>query len=417
MNLFKSFSIYVVNNILNAFIPILLLPVLTRHLSTGEYGILSNFQVLITFTLPFIMLAINGAINTAYFRTAREEFPSYVSSAFMLTLIGGGIAALVLLLASPLMGRYLEIPLQWLMIVPLICMFQTVAMVTLVIFQSRKEPVKYGIYQITMTLTNFSLSILFVAAIGLNWPGRVLGIASSFFVFAIIGLLILRKFRYLTRKISRVHLRDALWFGLPLIPHTISGPVVQMLDRPLIANFVDMDWAGLYTVAFQIGVSVNFAAEAFNKAWIPHLFGTLGEITEAKKRKLVKQSYLFMLLFLILPVILYFFTPLIFRIFIDPKFHIAQEFVLPISFGAAFAGMYYIVTNYIFYEKKTHILAIITFASAGLSIGMNLLLIPVFGTVGAAYTYLVTNIAIFIAVWILSNRVYPMPWIAVFRKQ
>lgn len=416
MNLFKSFSVYVVNNILNAFIPILLIPVLTKYLSTEEYGIMANVQVFITFTLPFVMLAINGAISTAYFRETKEQFPSYVKSSFSISVISAVIVLVLLLAFSPVINKFLEIPPLWISIIPFICLFQTVAMVTLVLFQARNEPVKYGIFQISMTLVNLSLSIFFVAVVSMGWKGRILGIFLSFFVFMIVGMLVLRKMGYMKGSINKLQMKDALWFGLPLIPHTISGPVVQMLDRPMISHYIDLDWAGIYTVAFQIGVSVNLAADAFNKAWIPHLFGNLSQITPHKKKKIVKQSYLFMGLFLILPLLLYIVTPLIFKLFIDPKFDMAQEFVLPISFGAAFGGMYYVVTNYIFYEKKTKFLAVITFSSAVLSVGLNLILIPWLGTVGAAYTYLITNIAIFIAVWILSNRVYPMPWFGFSKK-
>jgi O-antigen/teichoic acid export membrane protein len=74
------------------------------------------------------------------------------------------------------------------------------------------------------------------------------------------------------------------------------------------------------------------------------------------------------------------------------------------------------VTNYIFYEKKTYILAWVTFANAVLSVCLNLFLIQKYGAMGAAYTFLITNFSIFVSVWILSNKVYPMPWFSFWKK-
>lgn len=416
MNLFKSFSVYVINNIVNASIPFLLLPVLTSCLSPTEYGTMTNVQVFITFTLPFVLLAMHGAVNTAYFREKKEDFPAYLSSALFISLCGAVVSLVVLVCFSPFIIELLGIPFRWILVIPFICLFQTVCMITLVLFQSRKEPVKYGVFQIGMTALNFGASVLFVVSMKMGWEGRIYGIMLSYLVFLVIGLIALRKMGYLQFKVSKIFLKDALRFGVPLIPHLISAALIQMLDRLMITHFQGESWNGLYTVAFQIGVAVNFLADAFNKAWIPYLFENLSKINEARKKKIVKQSYLFMLLFLCLPLCLYIVTPLIFNWFIDPTYHSVQSLVLPISCGAAFGGMYFVVSNYIFYAKKTWMLAIVTTSAALISFLSNLLLIPRFGIAGASYTYIFVNFLMFVSVWALANRVLPMPWFTFNRK-
>ena len=122
--------------------------------------------------------------------------------------------------------------------------------------------------------------------------------------------------------------------------------------------------------------------------------------------------------FLLMPLLILLLKPLIFTILIhNPQYAEAQDFVFNISVGAAFGGMYYTVANYIFYEKKTYLLAIITFISALLSVGLNLFLIPRYGTIGASYSYMIVNVYIFIAVWILANKVFPMPWFYFLKRK
>ena len=68
------------------------------------------------------------------------------------------------------------------------------------------------------------------------------------------------------------------------------------------------------------------------------------------------------------------------------------------------------VVNYIFYIKKTYILAWVTFASAGMNIVLNYFFIKANGAIGAAQATTITFFVQFIMVWILSAKVYKMPW-------
>jgi O-antigen/teichoic acid export membrane protein len=416
MNLLKSVSVYAVNNIINASIPFLLIPILTHCLKPEELGMMTNVQVFISFTLPFVLLAMHGAVNTAFFREKKEDFPRYLTSALVIC-IGGLVFSEVLLFAfSSVIIEQLQIPFKWIILVPFISFFQAICSISLVVFQARKEPIKYSLFQISMTTLNLGASILFVVSLGMGWEGRIYGIMVSFLVFLVIGLISLRRMGYLISTISKEFVKDALKFGIPLIPHMISAALIQLLDRFLITNYLGDRVNGLYQIAFQIGFAVNFLGDAFNKAWVPHMFENLNQINDFRKKKIVKQSYLFMLLFFCIPWILYLFTPLIFDLFVAEKFHVYQSLVLPISIGAGFGGMYYVVSNYIFYTKKTWMLAIVTTTGAILSLALNLFFIPKYHAAGAAYTFVIINFYMFVSVWILANRVYPMPWFTFWKK-
>ncbi|NVO03011.1 MAG: oligosaccharide flippase family protein [Bacteroidetes bacterium] len=414
----RSFSVYAGNNILNAAIPFILLPILTSYLSEEEYGTLANVDVLLRITIPFILLGINAAINTAYFRLEKDKLPSFISSGFVVSFFGSIIMFFLFLIFRNQIKELTGVPMHWLLIVPLLCLMQTVNFVVLILYQSMKKPLSYGKFQVSLTLLNFALSLLLIIVFNLGWEGRQIGIFGSFFVFSIIGLFSLYRMGYLTTHISKKYINEILVFGLPLIPHTIAGPVIQMFDRLFIKNYVNLGATGIYTTAFQLASVITMIAVAFNQTWTPHLFEQLSAITEVKKKKLVKQSYIFILICLLLVLGLFIVTPLIFNLgFINHKFVEAQQYILPISLGAAFGGMYFMVANYIFYEKKTYILAWVTFANAALSICLNIYLVPKYGSMGAAYTFLITNFSIFVSVWILSNRVYPMPWFSFYKTR
>jgi O-antigen/teichoic acid export membrane protein len=81
-----------------------------------------------------------------------------------------------------------------------------------------------------------------------------------------------------------------------------------------------------------------------------------------------------------------------------------------IALAYSFLGMYKLVTLYIFYMKKTGILSSFTIINGGLNIILNYVFISMFGIMGAAYATILSMFIIFFIAFIISNRVYPMPW-------
>lgn len=417
MNLIKSFSAYAFFNILNAAIPFLLIPVLTDYLTPNDYGILTNVDVFFRITLPFIILGINAAINTAYFRMERADLPVYISTGVFLSFLSSVLFFVIYIFFSSKIETYIQLPKEWLLIAPFYCFFQGISQIVLGLFQVQKKAFHFGIYQVSLTLMNISLSLFFVIYLNYSWTGRLLGLILTYITFMVIGLLYLHRKKLLVSKFSKGFAKDLLFFGIPLLPHLLAGPIIQFSDRFFISSFAGNNWTGLYNVAFQIGSSISLITVAFNQAWVPFLYEKLGHSTHDQKTKLVKYSYLLMLAFLLMAIVLYILSPLIFKFFVGTQFQASQQFIFAISLGSAIGGMYFMVANYIFYQKKTYILSWVTISNAILSIGLNLILVRKYGAWGAAYTYIISNAFLFISVWFLSNKVYPMPWFSAFSKK
>ena len=68
--------------------------------------------------------------------------------------------------------------------------------------------------------------------------------------------------------------------------------------------------------------------------------------------------------------------------------------------------LYFLVSNFIFFEKKTAILAKITFSGAILNIVLNYYLIKEFGTIGVAYATAITWFIFYILVVVLNILIY-----------
>jgi O-antigen/teichoic acid export membrane protein len=183
------------------------------------------------------------------------------------------------------------------------------------------------------------------------------------------------------------------------------------LDRFFLTSLVGLDQTGNYTVAYQLGAVISLITVSFNNAYVPWLFDKLNKNDFQIKRKIVRFTYLYFFLLSIGAVLLLLLFPLIVNIFVSNNYSSINTYSAFIVFGFVFQGMYFMVTNYITYAEKTYILAVITISTGLLKIPIAYFSIIKFGAVGASFSYFITFFIFFIATWILSARVYKMPWL------
>lgn len=275
--------------------------------------------------------------------------------------------------------------------------------------QSKSLP--YTIFQGLNTLFSTSLSLWMVLNLGMKWEGRILAQVVSYIIFASFGLYILYKNGWFYLNLNREYIKDALNYGWPLIPHAIGAIIMTMSDRLFITNMVGLSDTGLYSVGYALGSVIGFIENSFNIAFVPWLFKRLKNNDEKLKISIVKLTYLYFVVIILLALAISYFFQYFFVFIVGDKFTGAKDFIFWIALSFAFSGMYKMVVNYIFYVGKTKILAWLTFSSAMLNILFNYILINHYGAVGAAMSTLVVNIIFFFLTWILSNRIYKMPWL------
>jgi O-antigen/teichoic acid export membrane protein len=92
------------------------------------------------------------------------------------------------------------------------------------------------------------------------------------------------------------------------------------------------------------------------------------------------------------------------------KYHSAYVYVPVLAGGMLFRSMQGFAVNAIMFEKRTRVIPIITATAGLLNVGLNLVLIPTFGALAAAWTTLVAYGWAFGLALYLSRRCYPMPF-------
>jgi len=411
MNLAKQIFSYSAANVINAAVPFLLLPILTAYLLPEEYGLLSLILLLQALVLPLVLINYYGLITIEYSKMSKDEFGKFISSILLLPILGFIIVEFAFLVSSGFISELFKIPVFWVSITPVFIFFQALPLLIPIIFQAEKKPVAYGVFKISLTIFNMMFSVFFVVILKYGLAGRLWGIFLSFVLFNVIAIFILMKKKYLKFDFEIVYVKNALIFGIPLIPHVMSGTLLAMSDRIFLVNMLSVKDVGIYSVSFQVASAIAIVTTSINQAWIPNLFEKLNSAPNIEdKRLLVKQIYIIMLVMVLVTIVFTLLIPYIFNIFIDRRYYEGITLAVLIATGFMIKGLYFMVTNFIFYTKKTHVLSIMTMISAIVVMGLNYFLIPVYGVYGSAYAMIFGYILFFIIVWVLANRAYKMPW-------
>lgn len=395
---------------LNAGLPFILLPILTAYLLPEEYGLLSIVQILILLAVPIVSVNITATVQINYHALDSERLARLVSTVVLIPVASLILLSVVFLALAPSIREFVDAPLYWLVLIPLIAFFHVIPRLVLSLYQMGEKPIAYGKYQVLLAGVNLGLSIVLIVLLRWNWEGRLVAILVSYALFSLIGLYILNRMGYFTTRIDRQYVSEAIKVGSPLIVHVISATLFMMSDRLFISYFLGNESVGYYAVGAQVAMIAMLVQQSFNQAWVPYLFRHLSSNTVVDKIKVVKVSYIALLCFLLLPFLIDGISGPIFALFVDEKYSESIRFVFWVALGYSFLGMYKVFTNYIFYEKKTQFLAVMTFGSLVVNLVLNYFFIQKFGAIGVAYATALTVGIFFLMAAIIASIVHPMPW-------
>jgi O-antigen/teichoic acid export membrane protein len=248
-----------------------------------------------------------------------------------------------------------------------------------------------------------------VGVLALDW--RVKGVIVAGLIAAVIsavgGLVVIR--RSLAGRFSRGHLRRMLAFGLPLVPSALSAWALALVDRIILARVGTLSQVGQYAIANRIAMLLTLGMTAFLFALTPFLFSVYAE--DPKQEKAARGRTLTYLVFLLSlgGLVLTLFAKEIIDI-VAPKFNDAYLAVGPLVLGTIGYGIAQLLVTGISLARRTMLLAGFAIICAGLNIGLNILLIPPFGIVGAALATTIGYALLATLYYGSSQRVYPTPY-------
>lgn len=406
-------GVYLFSNILNAVIPFLLLPILTRYLSPAEYGEVAMFQTLLGALGSFVGVSVAGVAGRKYYdkNLTDIEIGRYIGVCLQVLIVSAFVVFVIVFFIREYLAVWLGLDKQWILLAVLLSTFTVVVALLLGQWQVRSKAKKYGALQVSKSILDMGLSLLFVVVFLLGADGRISAqiIATGF--FAIFALWLLRRDKLLSFFVwNTSYFKEIIKFGVPLIPHVGGVFLLVSFDRIVINAELGLAEAGIYMVAVQVAAGVGLVFDAINKAYVPWLFEKLKEDEPEQKKKIVRYTYLWYLVIIVGAGLGFVVGPWLVMMIAGPGYEQAGDIIGWLLLGQAFGGMYLMVTNYIFYSKKTGLLSVATITSGLINLALLVLLINLLGLSGAAISFCIAMAVRFLLTWWVAQKRHPMPW-------
>lgn len=361
---------------------LLILPVLLRLMTTGAYGALESARVAIFFFLPFLGLNLQSAVLRQG-SGGISSLKTYVTTSLPVSLVSSLILCTLLLalnnFLSPrawatevaiwvLLGAILHLAVTW----------------GLGVTRATEKPELFFVIAVLRNVLPFLVLFLAVSVFGSENPVPVFFLA---FVPAAVSALLVSG-PLLTGSFDRGSLRAGLRIGLPLIPHSLSGYLATFADRAIIGLNLGVGAVGVYSLGHNLGMMTAVANRVLFKGVQVSLLRKYAAndvpAVRLTNRVLLSLSAAFSVLLITLS------FPF-FRLFVPAAYATALP-VVPLVVGAYFNNMIYLIaSNVIYHTGKTELTSIATVSAAVVNIGLNVLLVPVYGPVGAAFATLATS--------------------------
>lgn len=403
--------IFMLGGLASKLVGFLLIPVYTRYLTPADYGILELLFVSLEVVTIFAVLGVDSGLFKALSFDAGndEEKKEAVSSAYYFILVAsalifGSLILFVRPISSLLLkdtGDYSEL----LMFLFIAGFLKANSIIPFKILRANLESIKYTLISLLGFLISVSLNIYFIVGLGKGLAGIVYSDVISALVVLLVNTILVRP--WIVFRFCWDNLAKMLRFGLPLIPAVLALQVINISDRYFLEHLSTTHQLGLYSLGNKFSSILNFIfLTPFMTAW-PAIYFPLAKSENAREELGQLFTYFWglgiwlvlSLSFLLKPGIL---------IMVAPEFHSAYSVVVLLLLSILFCGVAQCfgigmpITGQTKYTPTPVILA------GGINLGLNFLLIPSYGMMGAAWATLFSYLAMSGFSWIISQRIYPI---------
>lgn len=391
-------AVYVGAAAANAAIPFLLLPLIARWLGPSDFGVIGSFVAIVNVLILLIGLNAYGFVSVGYYRDGAQTLPRLVGAAMTIIVAAAAVVGLAMWIGAGAIERLIQIDRAWLWTLLAAATGQAILAVGLSVAQTIRKPFVYGALQVGYGLLLGILAIILVGAVGMGWPGRALAQALAALALAAGALIWLRASGRITTAIGSATLRRALWFGLPLLPHSFAAVAMGSMDRLALGDSFPPTVVGHYFLALQLASAFTAFAAALNQAWVPWLYERLARNDVAAWAEIARTIRIGGLLLLAaVAAMALLATPLV--LIVGGESYLPAT--TPLRLLACYAGCqawYTLMSAFLFYAERPRLLSVLTVSTAIVQGGLIMLFVQ-WGATGVAGALLVST---FVAVIVIS---------------
>ena len=373
---------YAFANGIEALVPILLAPILTRMLDPTGYGIWVLFVTYATFMRPIVGLTSQDAIRMRFYDLDEAQLKRFTHTILFVMLILAVFVSAVTMVFSGLLSDATKFPEAWLVSVVVAALLYEVFYTVLALQQFHNRRKAFLATQVAQAVLSMGFIVGFLMA-GWDWRGvvigRMLGMAiASFFSLRSLGFTL----SSLIRIPERSFYRTIASFGVMYWPAGAVVMVVATTDKVMAAHSLGVEASAMLGVAWLFASAFWMVNYSFVMAWTPWLYRKLKSATPGDLNEVLSVSALYFVLAALAAAAFYFFALLVAPLMLGEAFHSAIDLLRYAMLAIVMQGYFMHNMKFLHFDKSIEMMSAFSVLTIVLNYGLSALWVAELGIAG-----------------------------------
>lgn len=395
--------IYVGGTIAQRGLAVLLLPVATRVLGVEQFGLVGTAVALATVLGLVYGLGLNFAIVRFYYDDPKDARRTGWAALLRAQAVVALVLAVATYLAGPWWSSALFPALGWataFKVAVAYAWFTAMQSTVQGVLRAAQRPAAF----VVVTLVQVGVGAGLGIGLATRWgaAGYIVGLGIGSAASVAIGLAL----TYHRPHWSKVLLISGLTLSLPALLHQISSWGIEAADRVLVAVYLGVSDVGRYQVAYVLGTALTMVLTGIQAAWAPYYIGNLAP--DARRLTPPRVVVPISVVAGLATGLLVLATPYLSAILAPASFGGTEVVTALVASGTMARASYFMAIVVLLDRRKSGRLATASLVGVIVNVGLNVLLIPEWGLVGAALTTVIAVVIQAVLILAAAQRLLEM---------
>lgn len=402
-------SIYAFGNAVRGLASFLMLPIYTRYLTPGDYGVIELITVVLDLFLLMLGTRVSAGIYKLYVDSPDDPGRRQVVTTSLLTMVGiHGVAVVAIaLLRQPISGALNVTPDfgNALAVFAMSAVFGAVSEVLLALLKVQDRAGTFVSFSVGRLLLQIVLNIWFVVCLGMGYWGVVWGAVLT--AAATCAALLIVNARWLVPRYSYQIARQLVAYSAPIVLASLGMYYILFANRYFLEHFEGVAAVGIFAIANKFGALMfTVVAGPFGDYWNARQFSAAREPDAPMLFGYVFYYAVFLMLVCLVGLAVA--GPSVIRLIADASYWSAGALVpwIALSYLLQAVGDFFRVGSLV--SGQTRYVTYSSLVAVALATTLNLLLIPRFGAFGAAIALVGAMAGRLVMLYASSQRLFPI---------
>jgi len=429
-NLLGQTAIYGLSSIVGRLLNYLLVPLYTRYFTTSEYGDVTLLYAYVA----FLLIVLTYGMETAFFRFSQQHpnKPTVYSTSLISLIVSSSLFVGIMLFNAQAIADALSFSShpEYVQYFALILGLDALSAISFAKLREQNRALRFAAIRLINIFINIGLNLFFIVYCPLVIANNLEGIElvqsiysedvgigyifiSNLVASGLTLLLFVPEMVKSTWRFDTVLWLKMMIYALPLMLAGLAGITNETIDRILLNYLLPAEISaseiGLYSAFYKLSIIMTLFVQTFRFAAEPFFFAQEKEKNAKAVYASVMKYFTIVTAFIFLSVTIYY--DLV-KQFVGSDFHDDRgAIIVPILLLAnLFLGLYYNLSVWYKLTEKTLFGAYMSLFGAGITIVLNLLLIPKLGFVGSAWATLFCYFLMVLCSYFLGRKHYPIAY-------